>query len=247
MQKTISSKLVDQFQPGDLLFGLEKEARYQFVDELKLKLKMLHAKHHYVTLDEIVRPLEPYYVYHDQLSMSPVKGESSPVKNHAQVLLSSPCFTDITDQTLSPSSKERSKLLVSCYLAIENYPGMIHFCLDGLDLNKTRHGRKQNHKGYNSYTSSELRYVAINYDQLKHKICFYKHGLRVNPPWITEELSPQEWLQDYREEYAQAESTHQPESIARRNLFLADEEDALTNNDELSMEADLKKMRVEFF
>ena len=207
-----------------------------FYSDLKLKLKNLEAKYHYVTLDEIVKPIEPYYIYGDDLRMSPVKGESSPVRNHAQVLLSSSSFTDISNQELSPCTKERSKIMVSCFLAIENYPGMIHFCLDGLDFSKMESS---------GYTSNELRYVANNYSKIKHKIVFYKNGNRVDPPWVLEGLSPVEWLEHYQKEKYHPEPVLQAQNLAPRKLFFTNEENQLHDGIDHSMEPDNKRIRVE--
>lgn len=236
MQKNTSDKLIDSFQPGDLLFGLENEARDLFYCDLKSKLTKLNAKYHYVTLDEIVKPMEPYYIYDDDLRMSPLKEESSPVRNHAQVLLSSPSFTDISHQDLSPCSKEHSKIMVSCFLAIENYPGMIHFCLDGLDYKKMES---------NSYTSNELRYVANNFAKLKHKVAFYRNGYRVDPPWILEELSPVEWLENNKKAEYHPEPVVQAQNLAPRKLFFTHEDNQPQSGIDHSKEPDNKRIRVE--
>ncbi len=242
MQKKDAELLIDLFQPGDLLFGLEKEARALFYHELKSKLALMKAKHHYVTIDEIVKPMEPYYIYGDELRMSPLREESSPVKNHARVLISSPSFIEISTLPLSPCSKEHSKIMVSCFLAIEHYPGKIHFCLDGINFDKTRRNTRVNKNDYHSYTSNELRYIAIHYDTIKDKVQFYRNGCCVDPPWILEGMRPEQWLENYYEDYTQLQPIAQNHVLAPKKLVFIDDEQH--EGIDLSVESEHKRIKV---
>lgn len=240
-----ADNLIDLFQPGDLLFGLENEARDLFYSELKSKLTIMKAKHSYVTLDEIVKPIEPYYIYGDDLGMSPLRDADSPVKKHAQVLLASTGFTEIVNLPLSPCSKEHKKIMVSCFLAIEHYPGMIHFCLDGLNLNKVRGNSKLNKKLFNGYTSSELRYIARNYTEIEQKVIFYKNGRRVEAPWVLEGISPGTWLENYQEEEHQATPALENQMFAQRKLFFMDDAAEKHESVEETVEPNIKRARIE--
>ncbi len=184
MREAKSLNLINAFEPGDLLFGLEKEARAQFHQDLKRKLIAMGSKYDFVTIDEMIKPVESYYLYGNSDVPDPFEQQPSPVKRHCRLWAAAPAYDAIAQQPSSPDTKERQKILLSDEIAIEHAPGKIHFCLDGIDLAKH----------YDSYTSHELIYIAKHYQSLAHKVIFYKKGEPVVAPWIEISQSPEEWL-----------------------------------------------------
>jgi len=194
MQENKLTGLINAFEPGDLLFGLEKEARVRFHQELKNKLIKLGAKYDFVTIDEMIKPLESYYLYGNTDDPDPLEQQPSPVKRHCRLWASSPEYDAINQQPSSPDTKEHRKILLSDQIAIEHAAGKIHFCLDGIDLIKYP----------DSYTSHELIYIATHFGTLSHKVIFYKKGEPVSAPWDELSQSPEEWLQMHNKNFRPA-------------------------------------------
>lgn len=187
-------KLIDSFEPGDFLFGLEECVREIYYYDLREKLMKVGATYHFVTVDDLIKPLEADYIYDDHVTLSPLDEQPSPVNNYGRLLLSTAAFTEISSQVSSPTKKEKNKLVLACLLALEHHTKKIHFCLDRLDLNKVRSRRPENRKYYEGFTSHELRYIASHYQDLGPKVLFYLGGEQVPPPWEVQGLSPDEWL-----------------------------------------------------
>lgn len=187
--------LIEDFKANDLLFGLEKEARALYRTALESKLKLITTRQEtYLTVDDINKKLSPYLIFARHYRESPFKAMESPVRTHAANWLKNttlhPSMADLLED--SPA-RENLKFLQSCKVALAAYPGKIRFCLDGLMMDSVRN---PTHQAYNSYTSEELRYVAINWEQLANKVVFYMHGQRVDAPWGQQQ--PTTWLRDYQ-------------------------------------------------
>lgn len=197
MQLKETQTLVEAFQAGDLLYGQEKRARQVYYPKLLRKLQEAQAKHHYVTIDEVNKPLEAQIFYSDNYRTSPLRQLPTPVRNHGMSLLSSEAFCpSLADNLGSPTLISNRKFILACQFAIINCAGTIHFCLDGLDLNEVRDPDCQ--RGYNSFTAQELRFIANNFESLKGKVKFYLEGNRVLSPWEAEKKSPENWLISYK-------------------------------------------------
>jgi hypothetical protein len=226
MQKMNRPGLLEAFEPGDFLFGLEKQARAYYYDALRLKLITLQAKYQFVTIDDLVKPLEADYIYGNNPSSSPLAKQCSPVRNHGRLLLSSPAFSEVTQRFSSPSTQERNKIIISCLIAIQNQSGKIHFCLDGIDLNKARNNHPSYRQEYNSFTSFELRYIAKHYQDISNKVLFYMSGERVEAPWDAVGQEPAAWLATSPAPQLQAEEPMQGRNaLARRLTFIDDTND----------------------
>ncbi|MDQ2994270.1 MAG: hypothetical protein M3R00_04900 [Pseudomonadota bacterium] len=196
MREKKSYALLDAFEPGDLLFGLEDEARVLFHQDLKDKLMRLNSKYNFVTIDELIKPLESEYFFNNSVDNSLLETQSSPVKKHGQLFLNSHELHDIIQQPASPDTQEQRKFMLSCQMAIDNALGKIHFCLDGLNLNTVRNINSANRKHYHSFTSEELRYIAKHYQRLSSKVLFYRNGEYAESPWASQSQFPEEWLRN---------------------------------------------------
>jgi len=197
MQLQETETLLEAFQPGDLLYGQEKRARKIYYPRLLKKLQAVQAKHQYVTIDEVNKPLEAHIFYANDYRTSPLRELPTPVKNHGVSLLSSEAFCPSQADILgSPTLISNRKFILACQFAIMNCTGTIHFCLDGLDLHDVRDPDSQ--KGYNSFTAQELRFIANNFEILKNKVKFYLEGNRVLSPWEAEQKTPEDWLISYK-------------------------------------------------
>lgn len=189
--------IIEDFGPNDLLFGLEKHARTIYRSALETKLREITGRENtYLTVDDINKRLSAY-IFQTHYRASPLKKMDTPVKTHgANWLMHETLHPREADKLFDIKDEKNSdrKFLLSCKVALATYPGTIRFCLDGLDLDGVRN--PDNHKGYNSYTSEELRYVATNWDQLSEKVVFYNRGDRIDPPWGRQR--PKAWLRDYK-------------------------------------------------
>ncbi len=87
--------LIDSFEPGDFLFGLEECVRELYYGDLRAKLVQVGAKYLCATIDDIIKPIETFYIYEDQLTMSPLAQQSSPIRDYGRMLLSTTAFTEI--------------------------------------------------------------------------------------------------------------------------------------------------------
>lgn len=186
MQINNVKSLVEAFEPGDLLFGLENEARALFYQDLKSKLQSMGSKYDFITIDEIVKPLESYYLYGEMDEPDPLERQLSPIRNHGRLWVDSPEYLAIENHPSSPSSKERQKILLSDKIAIDNARGKIHFCLDGFDPSHQTE----------SFTLDELRHIALNFQSLRHKVIFYRNGMPVVSPWDEKNITPEDWLKN---------------------------------------------------
>jgi hypothetical protein len=225
MHKNDTQPLLQAFQAGDLLYGLEKEARRHYRKAIEQKLKSMETKHLYLTIDELNKPLEESLFYSSNYATSPLRTLSSPVRKHGQALLSSPNFRPaLADSLPSPERCDR-KIILACEFAILDCAGTIHFCLDGLKLDEVRN--PDCGKEYNSFTAQELRFIADNFETVKGKVKFYLGGNPVLSPWEADEQSPASWLMDYRPSLAAkkertAAAKLDPAHITQTLMFLCD-------------------------
>lgn len=186
--------LIRDFKEGDLLYGLENEARVYSYDELLGQLKAANAKYTFITQDDINRQLGSI-IFESNYSMSPLRGCQTPVKEHAAFILQHDKFHPRTPESVVKSEKKLyRKQLYSCLAGILNCKGKIRFCLDGIDMMEVRN---PDCSRYKSYTSKELRFIARRYAELSDKVVFYFKGMQVEAPWVEESLSPEVWLKSY--------------------------------------------------
>lgn len=196
MQNNEFETLLQAFQPGDLLYGLEKHARRLYRKQIEAKLASMQATYPYLTIDEYNNPLtEAIFSSNEQL-MSPLQKLSTPIKNYGLSLLLDEKFRPGMAANLPTPERFDRRIILSCQFAILNCRGTIHFCLDGLKLNELRNPDCR--VAYNSFTAQELRFIADNFESVKGKVKFYLGGKRVLSPWEAEQKTPDSWLMSYQ-------------------------------------------------
>lgn len=201
-------KLIEDFEEGDLLYGLEKEARNRFRNAIEEKIKSDRLNNRpervnkkiYITIDDIHDDVMQPVFFNDEYGIRITPLETPP-RLHMREFLKpgNPLHPSLAvkNETLfdSPDSK---KLAASCKLALITHKTKIRFCLDGLNMDALRN---PGHRNFRGFTSQELRYCAINWDnnklKLRDRVVFYLDGQRVEAPWA-KSSSPMMWLKSYK-------------------------------------------------
>ncbi len=186
------SDLLVNFKPGDLLFGLEKEARYTYRPYILAKFEELDTDHTYITIDDINRELGEYIfnpeAQTDNIDKTILHGM---VSTHLVFWNDNPNFTITMIKEKDDDAREKKALIYSCKVALLSHPDKIHFCLDNFDIEAIRNTR---HKNYKSFTSKELRLCAKKWEAIRHRVEFYDDGNKCAAPWG--ENSSLEWLKE---------------------------------------------------
>lgn len=187
-----NSDLIKSFQPGDLLYGLEKEARAQFREFLEKKFAGSKPGVPYLTIDDINKELSPEYMFSPETD-SPKR---SPKQYHPIVEAHRLAWE--RNEKYAPSkinkvskNRENKAFSFSCKVALLSHTQKIHFCLDYFDSEAIRN---KDHKDYKSFTSKELRLCVKEWNQLKDRVVFYFAGEICKPPWGI--MQPIAWLND---------------------------------------------------
>lgn len=186
------SELVVNFEAGDLLFGLEEEARALYYQIIRTKLLQTGATTLFITVDDINKELSADYMF-DAISASPKNKQKEYdvfVLKHLNSWKENEKFAPkmITDKG---EARESKAFIYSCKVALLTHSSKIHFCLDFFQPEAIRN---KAHNNYKSYTSKELRLCAKNWEQVNNRVIFYLDGMKCSPPWG--EREPIEWLND---------------------------------------------------
>ncbi|MBX9586953.1 MAG: hypothetical protein K2X50_06815 [Gammaproteobacteria bacterium] len=186
------SDLVKHFEAGDLLFGLENEARALYYEIIRLQLSKSDSTILFITVDDINKELSAEYMFGAEAE-SP-KNKQTQYNAFAQRHLDSwKAHKKFAPKMITEKGEARADkaFIYSCKVALLTHSSKIHFCLDFFQPEAIRN---KAHDNYKSYTSKELRLCAKNWEQVKNRVVFYMDGMRCSPPWG--EREPLEWLND---------------------------------------------------
>ncbi len=186
------SDLVLNFEAGDLLYGLEKEARDLYYEFIRLQLSKSDSPISFITVDDINKELSAEYMFGAEAE-SPKNKQTqynALVQRHLDSWKAHEKFAPkmIIEKD---EARESKAFIYSCKVALLTHSSKIHFCLDFFQLEAIRN---KAHDNYKSYTSKELRLCAKNWEQVNNRVIFYLDGMRCSPPWG--EREPIEWLND---------------------------------------------------
>jgi hypothetical protein len=191
--------LLDNYKEGDLLYGTTN-AREKYVDQLKINNK-IENKETYIFADQynngILDPLfkdELGNTNHDlstafdnvfdrivaknTLSLD----KKNVLLNHLLYLLADKDYTPLRDTPNSKNFDHKPEIRRACKAKIKD-PTIrhIHFVLDSIKPEAALD--KEEVYLYNSFTSSELRFLHKHWDEVKDKVSFYHDGTVVKAPW----------------------------------------------------------------
>jgi len=203
------SALIKDFEPGDLLYGLERD-RELYRPELEQKLTPHFEGSVLLTIDDIHSKLSKVIYNQHFQTTSPntalLKAQKyeSPMRSHLSTWILDENFTLIANsptKILVQDDHDRINGVIrdGCLNALLNTKGTIRFCLDTFN---TDDARLPNSTNYQSFTSIELRFAAENWMQINHHVVFYLHGEQCKAPWGTNDA--QAWL----ENRSKAENVH---------------------------------------
>lgn len=187
-----TSDLVKNFEAGDLLYGLQKEARDLYYEIIRLQLNKSDSTISFITVDDINKELSAEYIFGAKVeSPKNTQTQYNPlVQRHLNSWKAHEKFAPekITDEGEARADKA---FIYSCKVALLTHSSKIHFCLDFFQTEAIRNSA---YKNYKSYTSKELRLCAKNWEQVKNRVVFYMDGMRCSPPWG--ERKPLDWLNE---------------------------------------------------
>lgn len=187
------SELVKNFRKGDLLYGLEKEARQRYMSAITTALSNTEVlctadRYNNKFLCQLVdkskqefeikfqKLMEDYAKESDENSQSLSSYGNQIVGN---IKKKNPTYFD-EERTEQELFKKFCKEAID--YTVEN-GHTIHFLIDELDVPAIFKEKESRSALGKSYTASELRYIKKNWDQLKDHVIFYRSGSKVGVPW----------------------------------------------------------------
>lgn len=220
-------QLIVDFVEGDLLYGLEKHARDKYRPALESKIIQQRAQENpehnekkiYLTIDDIHADVMPQVFWGSEydIAISPLK---TPTRMRMRDFLADEnVFHPLKaiDNEIAFNSPCSKKLASSCKQALLLHRATIRFCLDGLNMDKVRNPQCAS---FNSFTSTELRFVAHNWDNplcnMQQRVVFYEKGAQVPAPWA-DAVSPTVWLRSFNIE--EQNNNRQTNEGSRRRLL----------------------------
>lgn len=180
------SEVVHNFKQGDLLYGLQWEARSKYISSLEEKL----GKNTLCTADRYNNKFLCGFINQDWQDINRIMDQYNQESGHDFQSQSISEYRNDIIKNIKPGYFDRQRGEYELfrrfskdaiiYAVKKGYN--IHFLLDGLQMapiiNKTS-------SLGTSYTASELRFIYRNWEKLKNNIIFYEGGREVNAPWHT--------------------------------------------------------------
>ena len=188
MPKFKDTALYANFNPGDLLYGLE-DTRNLCRKTLKEKVKTR------ITIDEYNKVILPIFLDENAKFIKNYNQDKHEEKvkslGDSELMLHLHFLQDVEHAKLNiqnddlPISKKKTeaeerKIRRACKAGMLKDGIKIHFLLDDVKLDQA-FTPGQPH--YNKHTSAELRYIAKHWSELSDKIIFYHDGNIVAPEW----------------------------------------------------------------
>ncbi len=187
-----NSDLLRAFNPGDLLYGLEKEAREPFREDIEKKLLKLGVNEPYITIDDINNILFPAILNNTELKSpnTPPQQYDKLVASHLHFWKENPKYDPSKIKDVGDARDNRA-IIYSCKVALLSHAQKIHFCLDHFQSEAIRDDDHEHHK---SFTAKELRLCVKNWELIKNRVIFYHNGMICSPPWGNER--PLDWFRE---------------------------------------------------
>ncbi len=201
--------LMDDFQAGDLLYGLQKPARESHLSAVNLQVTSESGFHFSEQKPEAapepvtqprgrprpqIAPKKIFYTTADVYNQSFGRAFTTPRdEEYRSFMLAVEGIKEDLAQRIGENRSvlKNTHVKFLCKRAIDftvSHERKIRFLLDGLNLQDvtskaTRYGP--------SFTASELRYIYRNWDRFKDHVFFYENGIRSKQaPW---EIDPAAW------------------------------------------------------
>lgn len=187
-----NSDLLREFNPGDLLYGLEKEAREPFREDIEKKLLKLGVNELYITIDDINKILTAEIMNSPEIE-SPsetLQKFDRVVESHLRFWKANPKY-DPSKINEVGDARYNKAIIYSCKVALLSHTQKIHFCLDHFQSEAIRDDDHEHHK---SFTAKELRLCVKNWELIKNRVIFYHDGMICPPPWGNER--PLDWFRE---------------------------------------------------
>lgn len=182
------SGIVKNFKNGDLLYGLEKEARSKYIAAIERSIG--HG-----ALCTADRYNNQFLCTYAEKTLSEIKELMEKNKYREAVTQYSDDLTkNIKPGYFETKRSEEELFRRFCKDAIRytiEHGGKIHSLLDELESGAI--ARKEEGLG-TSFTASELRYIYRNWSKLKDHVFFYEGGELAPAPWETT-IGREEWKQ----------------------------------------------------
>lgn len=141
---------------------------------------------------------------------------------------------------------EDKKIEWLCQRAVKDKAYYIHFCLDEVDTDRVASGffeEKGKLKVDAAFTTSELRFIFDNWEEVSHRVTFYCDGEEVDAPWVG--VNKVVWEQSYKTSaeakcLVDASVRDRASQRVSRFSFSKNLANAFDNDDDLYVSDDLK-------
>lgn len=174
------------FQEGDLLYGLQREAREKY---LTLIIKNLQKGQDVLcTADRYHSKIflgDDMTQENIEMKLQKLESEKEETNNQKIVHYGRGILSELKDKYKEKEFSDTQWLKRFCKSAIDytvKNGHKVHFLLKDLDQNQVV-SRQKKFTQASSYTSCELRYIFRNWDKIKHSVIFYENDEITSAPW----------------------------------------------------------------
>ena len=198
----------------------------RYNDESILQLKKFKSPEHILgNVDELVKDHPKVKAYWDELKKHPRFSPVTVFQADRQKLEREGGTQMASFIKATPTDHNQHMLAIrrACKFGVDyvvNFTkGRVHFVLDGIEdldvVSKKGIEIDPAFPDYSPITSTELRSIYRNWDKVKHRVLFYRHGVTVDPPW---EAEPELWgiYREHRENKYEKEAVEASQALTNK-------------------------------